>query len=91
MTADEPLVDRVEVDIETLLLVFLDGMRTGGATILGHFAPAHGNDADLAAAAILAPVTDDPIAVEALRDHIRRRLSGDLTTDTTEIRVYGSE
>ncbi|SUA72619.1 Uncharacterised protein [Nocardia otitidiscaviarum] len=91
MTADEPAVERFEVDLEMLLSVFLDGMHSGGTTILGHFAPYLASDAGLAASAILAPIAEDPLALESLRHLIRRRLRGDITPETTEVRVYGSE
>lgn len=91
MNADQPEAERIDTDLETLLMVFLDGVRTGGATVLAHFAPHLASDADLAAAAILAPIADDPLALESLRDLIRRRLRGDTTPATTEVRIFGSE
>ncbi|WP_433592297.1 hypothetical protein [Nocardia sp. CA-145437] len=92
MSGDGPAAERYEVDLETLLLVFLDGMHTGAATVIARFARTmSGDEADLAAAAILAPINDDPLALEELRAHVLRRLTGDIPPDTTEVRVYGSE
>lgn len=92
MNADQPAADQHHVDIETLLLVYLDGMQTGAASLIGHYAKdMTGDEADLAAAAFLSPLAADPIALESLREQIRRRLRGDITPIATEVHVYGSE
>lgn len=89
-TADRAPAELVTVPFETVLAVFLDGFGTGWASALGGFRPdLDGRLVDDAAQAIINQAKDDPLAVEEMREHIRRRLRGDIDTNTTEVPVWG--
>ncbi|MBW0270766.1 hypothetical protein ATM97_07030 [Nocardia sp. MH4] len=86
---DRPPAEIVTAEFETILNVFLDGFGTGAASALGKVKPdAPGELIDQASRALLERVKVDPIAVEGLRDHVRRRLAGDVDNRTTEIPVW---
>lgn len=88
--ADRAPVDLVTVPFETVLAVFLDGFGTGAASALGKVKPeAPGELVDQAAQALVDRVKVDPLAVEQLREHVRRRLRGDVDNRTTEVPVWG--
>ncbi|WP_147404135.1 hypothetical protein [Nocardia panacis] len=81
-----------QVEFEVLLDLFLDGMCSGAASIIAHFNPTlSGSEVDQSARALLRSFPGDPLALESLRHHIRRRLDGHTTDDATEVRVYRSK
>ncbi|QIS00974.1 hypothetical protein F5X71_00300 [Nocardia brasiliensis] len=88
--ADRAPADFVTVPFETVLAVFLDGFGTGAASALGKIKPdAAGALIDQAAGALVDRVKVDPLAVEQLREHVRKRLHGEVDNRTTEVRVWG--
>lgn len=92
MSDDRALDEMVTVPFETVLQVYLDGFGTGAASALGKVKPdASGALIDQAAGALVDRIKVDPLAVEELREVIRRRLRGDTDNRTTEIRVWGDE
>lgn len=88
--ADRAPADMVTAPFETIVAVFLDGIGTGAASALGKVKPdAPGALIDQAAQALVDRIKVDPLTVEQLREHVRKRLRGEVDNSTTEIRVWG--
>ena len=80
----------VTVPFETIVDVFLDGVGTGAASALAKVRPdALHAIVDQASQALVDRIKVDPIAVEQLREHVRKRLRGEVDNETTEVRVWG--
>lgn len=90
MNDDRAPVDMVTVPFETVVDVFLDGVGTGAASALAKIRPdALHAMVDEASQALVDRIKVDPLAVEQLREHVRKRLRGEADNRTTEIRVWG--
>lgn len=88
-SADRAPVDMVTVPFEAVLRVYLDGFGTGAASALAKVRPdAPHAIVDDAAQALVNVLGNDPLAVEQLRDHVRRRLRGEADNGITEVPVW---
>ncbi|WP_054812090.1 hypothetical protein [Nocardia arizonensis] len=86
---DRAPVDMVTTPFEVILRVYLDGFGTGAATALAKVKPdAPHRILDDAAQALVDVVGNDPLAVEQLRDHVRKRLRGETDNSITEVPVW---
>ncbi|MEU0871630.1 hypothetical protein [Nocardia brasiliensis] len=92
MSADEPAVERIEVEFEVLLDLYLDGMLSGTLSTLGHLHPEiPGAVIDRLGRRILSGIPGDPLALEEIRQVIRRRLQGRINGETTTVRIFGAQ
>jgi len=86
---DRAAADTVTAPFEVILRVYLDGFGTGAATALAKVKPSAPHAiVDDAAQALVNVLQNDPLAVEQLRDHVRRRLRGETDNDITEVPVW---
>lgn len=87
--ADQAPADTVTVPFEVIVRVYLDGFGTGAASALAKVRPdAPHAIVDDAAQRLVDMLGNDPLAVEQLRDHIRRRLRGEADNRITEVPVW---
>lgn len=84
-SSSEPVV----TDVDTLVAVYLDGVKSGVVTAFGNFSSLSLEDSDALAQEVIGRAFSSSEALEAIRDRVRGRLAGDLSGEATKVVLRG--